>query len=104
MSGVTWREDPLLGNTVDGVCPAGSDEAWAAVLRVRGPNAPTHRIVKPTPAPKPKERNLVRCACGALFEPYSGRQVRCGPCDGELTMRQAQQRVELWRVQEREQA
>jgi len=104
VSSVTWREDPLLGNTVDGVCPAGSDEAWAAICRVRGPNAPTHRIARPKPAPKPKERKLVKCACGALFEPQSGRQVRCGPCDGELTMRQAAERAKFYREQKRQQA
>lgn len=102
---VVWREDPLLGNTVDGVCPAGSDEAWAAICRVRGPNAPTHRIVKPKPAPKPaKTRDLRTCIdCGALYE-HHGQQVRCGPCDGELTMRQAAERVKFFREQKRQRA
>jgi len=102
VSSVTWREDPLLGNTVDGVCPVGSPEARAAVLRVRrmlfGPDVTMERIIRRQPAPTPIfEPNLVRCACGALFRSYHGLQKRCAPCDGEITMREAQMRVQFYR-------
>lgn len=88
---VVWREDPLLGNTVDGVCPAGSDEAWAAVLRVRrmlfGGDVTTEPIIVNR---GPNEVKKVECLyCLRYFLRTAPGQIWCATCDKQIQANKA---------------
>ena len=87
---VVWREDPLLGNTVDGVCPVGSPEARAAVLRVRqqlyGPDVTTEPIIVNRPAPPPKVECLY---CLREFLRTAPGQIWCATCDKQIQANKA---------------